>query len=224
MKAKTLNQPPPATRRILLVDDHPVMREGIARWIEREPGLEVCGEASNAAEGLQAVERLEPDLVVTDISLNSRSGLELIKDIRVLKPSLPVLVLSMHDEEVYAERAMRAGAQGYIMKEAGGESLLQAVRQVLAGQVYFSSKVAARLLAVMTGGKEGDSNSPFGKLTDREFEIFHLVGNGKSTREIARQLSISPKTVDAHRGNIKKKLGLASANELFRHAVRWVES
>lgn len=225
--ARSKSRPVPseaARRTILLVDDHPFMRAGLAQLIDRQPDLKVAGEAGSPAEALRELARTKVDLVLTDISMPGRSGVEFIKDLHSLHAGLPILVISMHDEELYAERVLRAGARGYIMKENGGESLLQAIRQVLAGQVYVSPRMAARVLAGMSGPKAGGSGSPFAQLTDREFEVFQLVGQGKSTREIAQQLNLSPKTVDVHRGNIKTKLGLKDATALIRHAVRWVET
>jgi len=225
-RSKARPAPPAADvrRTILLVDDHPFMRAGLAQLIDRQPDLKVAGEAGSPAEAVRELARTKVDLVLTDITMPGRSGVEFIKDLHSLHAGLPILVISMHDEELYAERVLRAGARGYIMKENGGESLLQAIRQVLAGQVYVSPRMAARVLAGMSGPKASGSSSPFGRLTDREFEIFQLVGQGKSTREIAQQLNLSPKTVDVHRGNIKTKLGLKDATALIRHAVRWVET
>jgi DNA-binding NarL/FixJ family response regulator len=218
--------PPPASARkkILLVDDHPFMRAGLAGLIDRQPDMMVCGEAGNPMEAFQALEKNHPDLVLTDLTMPGRSGLEFIKDLRAANPQLAILVVSMHDELVHAERALRAGARGYIMKEAGGENLLTALRQVLRGEVYVSPRMSARILEGLSGGKPRGSSSPIEKLTDREFEIFQLIGQGKSTRDIAAQLHLSPKTVDVHRANIKEKLGLTDVTSLIRHAVRWVET
>lgn len=214
----------PAKKSVLLVDDHPFMRAGLAGLIERQPDLCLAGEAGNPTEAFQAIERKNPDLVLTDLTMPGRSGLEFIKDLRALAAELPILVISMHDEVVHAERALRAGARGYIMKEAGGEALLTAIRQVLAGGIYVSPRMSARLLETFSGTKPRGSSSPIEKLTDREFEVFRLIGEGKSTRDIAAQLHLSPKTVDVHRANIKEKLGLSDATALIRHAVRWVET
>jgi DNA-binding NarL/FixJ family response regulator len=211
-------------RRILLVDDHPFMRAGLAQLIDRQPDLMVCGEAGNPAEAFQQVAITKPDLVLTDLTMPGRSGLEFIKDLLATTSTVAVLVISMHDEAVYAERALRAGARGYIMKEAGGENLLAAIRQVLRGEVYVSPRMSARILEGLSGGRPRGSSSPIEKLSDREFEIFQLIGQGKSTRDIAAQLHLSPKTVDVHRSNIKEKLELKDATALIRHAVRWVET
>jgi DNA-binding NarL/FixJ family response regulator len=216
--------PAPDRRRILLVDDHPFMRAGLAQLIDRQPDVCICGEAGNPSEAMQAMQKLKPDLVLSDLTMPGRSGLEFIKDLIAVEPKLNVLVVSMHDEVVYAERALRAGARGYIMKEAGGENLLAAIRQVLRGEVYVSPKLSARILESMSGAKPRGSSSPIAELTDREFEVFQLIGQGKSTRDIAAQLHLSSKTVDVHRGHIKEKLGLTDTTALIRHAVRWVET
>lgn len=222
--AKAGPSAPPVRRRILLVDDHPLMRAGLSMILGRQPDLEVCCEASSPSEALALMAREAPELVVTDLTMPGRSGVEFIKDLLSLHPDLPVLVVSMHDELIYAERVLRAGARGYVMKEAGGEALLNAVRQVLQGRVYVSERMSATLLDALTGRRPRGSTSPIEKLSDREFEIFQLIGQGCTTREVAERLGLSPKTVDVHRGHIKEKLELANATELVRHAVRWVES
>jgi DNA-binding NarL/FixJ family response regulator len=215
----------PAGRRgILLVDDHPFMRAGLGQLIDRQPDLRVCGEAGNPTEAFQALGREKPDLVLTDLTMPGRSGLEFIKDLRAAYPEISILVISMHDEVVYAERAIRAGARGYIMKEAGGENLLAAIRQVLRGEVYVSPRMSARILEGLSAQRPRGSHSPIEKLTDREFEVFQLIGQGKSTRDIAEQLHLSPKTVDVHRSNLREKLELKDVTALIRHAVRWVET
>ncbi len=217
--------PAPASRkRILLVDDHPMMRAGLAQLINKQPDLEVSCEAGDPAEAFQRLAQSRADLVLTDLTMPGRNGLEFIKDLLALRPELPILVVSMHDEMIYAERMLRAGARGYIMKEAGGENLLLAIRQVLGGQVYVSPKMSAKILDNLSGRKPRGSSSPIEKLSDREFEIFQLIGQGKSTKDIARQLNLSSKTVDVHRGHIKEKLELKDATSLVRHAVRWVET
>ena len=216
--------PAAARRRVLLIDDHPFMRAGLAQLIERQPDLAVCGEAGNPAEALQAIAKTKPDLILTDLTMPGRSGLEFVKDLIATERGLAVLVISMHDEVVYAERALRAGARGYIMKEAGGEALLVAMRQVLRGEVYVSPRMSERILEGLSARKPRGSTSPIEKLTDREFEVFQLIGQGKSTRDIAEQLHLSSKTVDVHRSHIKEKLELKDATALIRHAVRWVET
>jgi DNA-binding NarL/FixJ family response regulator len=213
-----------ARRKVLVVDDHPMTRAGVVQLIDKQPDLQVCSEAGNPAEALNAISQHYPDLLVTDMTMPGRSGVEFIKDVLALHPNLSILILSMHDEVIYAERALRAGARGYIMKEAGGENLLAAIRHVLSGQVYVSPKMSAKILENLSGRKPRGSSSPIEKLSDREFEIFQLIGQGKSTREIAHQLNLSSKTVDVHRGHIKEKLELKDATSLVRHAVRWVET
>jgi len=208
----------------MLVDDHPMTRAGLAQLISKQPDLQVFCEAGDAAEAFQGLSKLKPDLILTDITMPGRNGLEFIKDILALYKGLPILVVSMHDELIYAERVLRAGARGYIMKEAGGEKLLVAIRRVLSGQVYVSERMSATLLDALTGHRPRGSGSAIEKLTDREFEVFQLIGQGKSTRDIAAQLHLSQKTVDVHRGHIKQKLELKDATSLVRHAVRWVES
>lgn len=211
-------------RRILLVDDHPMTREGLSANINRQPDLEVSGEASSPAEAMSLLPKCRPDLLVTDLTMPGRSGVEFIKDVHAMLPDLPILVLSMHDEMLYAERALRAGARGYLMKDAGSAKLLEAIRHVLSGQSFVSPAMSARLLDAVTGRRPRGSTSPIEKLSDREFEVFQLLGSGKSTKEAASALNLSPKTVDVHRGRIKEKLQLKDASSLIHHAVRWVET
>jgi len=198
------------------------MREGIATWINHDPDLEVCGEAASAPEAFEGAGKLKPDLVLCDITLGGRNGLELVKDIKALHPDLPVVMLSMHDESVYALRAVRAGASGYVMKKAGGAEVVAAIKMVLAGGTAFSPGVAKQLLDDYTGRARG-RQSPLAALTDREFEVLQLLGEGKTNREIATQLHLSPKTVEVHRVNIRNKLKLKSTPELIRYAVHYTE-
>ena len=214
-------KPAPA-KRILLVDDHPLLRAGLVGLIHGQPDLTVCREASTAAEALDAIERCVPDLVVTDLAMPGKGGLELIKDLNALYPDVPVLVLSMQDELLHAERVLRAGGRGYLMKEAGAEKMLEAIRRVLAGEIFVSQRMSARIMDLFSGRRA--HNSPVQILTDREFEVFQLIGQGRTTKDIALELHLSSKTVDAHRGHIKAKLGLFDAAGLVRHAVRWVET
>src|SRR5580765_6308408 len=193
-------------KQILVVDDHPMTRAGLVQLITRQADLEVCSEAGNPVEGFSELAKRKPDLVLTDITMPGRSGIEFIKDLLAVHPELPILVVSMHDELIYAERVLRAGARGYVMKEAGGENLLAAIRHVLSGQVYVSPKMSAKILDNLSSRKPRGSTSPIEKLSDREFEVFQLIGRGHSTREIAKQLHLSPKTVDVHRSHIKEKL------------------
>ena len=211
-------------KRILIVDDHPMMRQGLAQLISVESDLTICAEAESAEAALNVVGKLKPDLVLADISLPGKNGLELIKDFQAIQPGLPVLVISMHDESLYAERVLRAGGRGYIMKQEGGKKLMLALRQVLAGKIYVSEKISADILEMFSGRRAGAEGSPVEKLTDREFEVFQHIGQGKGTREIAEKLHLSVKTVEVHRANIKAKLKLNSASELVHFAVRWSES
>lgn len=207
--------------RILIVDDHPITRYGLAQLIGREPDLQVCGEAEDARHAMAALKSARPNLVLADVTMPGRSGLELIKDLQALQPDLPVLVMSMHDETLYAERVLRAGARGYIMKSEGGEKLLGAIRQVLQGHLYVSKPMANLLLGGLVKRRPGVAEAGLAALTDREFEIFQVIGQGHSAREISRRLGISVKTVATHRMHIIQKLRLDTSGELARHAARW---
>jgi DNA-binding NarL/FixJ family response regulator len=209
-------------RRVLLVDDHPVLCEGLAQRINEEPDLEVCGQARDAHTALNAIEKLRPDIAVVDISLGEGSGVELVKDIKVRFPSLPSLILSMHDEALYAERSLHAGAKGYVMKQEETGILLHAIRQVLQGQVYLSEKVKNAIVNRLGGNQpEGKVTSVAYKLSDRELEVFQLIGDGYATHEIAQRLHLSIKTVASHREHIKQKLNLRTGEELARYAIHW---
>ncbi len=201
-----------------------MMRQGLAQLINNEPDLVACGEAEGAQQALELVAGAPPDLVLVDISLPDKHGLELIKDIQALHPGLPVLVVSMHDESLYAERVLRAGGRGYIMKQEGGKKMMLAIRTVLSGQIYVSEQMSARILEIFSGRRSDVSRSSIEKLTDREFEVFQLIGQGKGTRQIAEALHLSVKTVEVHRLHIKEKLELQDATSLVRYAVRWVET
>ncbi len=211
-------------RTVLIVDDHPMMRHGLSQLISNEPDLAACGEAEDAHQALEFLATQTPDLVLADISLPDKHGLELIKDIQVLQPNLPVLVVSMHDESLYAERVLRAGGRGYIMKQEGGKKMIHAIRTVLNGQIYVSEKMSAKILEIFSGRRSESSRSPVERLTDREFEVFQMIGLGKGTRQIAEALHLSVKTVEVHRLHIKEKLELTDAPSLVRYAVRWVEA
>jgi DNA-binding NarL/FixJ family response regulator len=210
--------------KIVIVDDHPMMRQGLVQLIDNETDLSVSGEAETAEQAISVISDSAPDLVLADISLTGKSGIELIKDIQALRPGLPVLVISMHDESIYAERVLRAGGRGYIMKQEGGKQIMQAIRHVLGGQIYVSPKMSGKILEIFSGRRADSSASPVERLTDREFEVFQLIGHGKGTRQIAEQLHLSVKTVEVHRQHIKEKLKLTDAPSLARYAVQWVES
>ena len=218
------SKPQDTRKKILLVDDHPMMRIGVTTLINAEPDLSVVGQANTAEQALTEIPRCQPDVVVTDMTMPGKGGLEFIKDVKALYPELPVLVVSMHDEMLHAERALRAGARGYLMKEAGGEKLLEAIRKVLSGQPYVSERMATKIFDVFSGRGPGSQASPIEKLTDREFEVLQLIGQGLTTKAIAQRLNLSSKTVDVHREHLKEKLQLENATSLIRYAVRWVES
>lgn len=211
-----------AKTRVLVIDDHPIIRKGLTELIDAESDMEVCGQAEDTVAGLQAVATLSPDVAVVDLSLRHGDGLDLIRDIRAQFPDLPVLVLSMRDESLYAERALGAGAQGYIMKEAATTNVVGALRTVLAGQVYLSSKMSARLLGKFVGGRTDDA-PPLAKLSNRELQVFERIGRGQGTRDIAEALHLSVKTIETYRANIKEKLQLTGAAELVQHAVQWFQ-
>jgi DNA-binding NarL/FixJ family response regulator len=211
-------------KRLLLVDDHPIVLHGLAQLIRAEKDLDVCGQAGSAAEGLQAIGKLKPDLVVADLTLPDKHGLEFIKDVQAMHPGVLILVLSMHDEALYAERILRAGARGYVMKETAAEALIIAARKVLGGGIYLSDRMAGQMLELVAGQGKQASASPLDRLTDRELEVLQLIGQGRATRHIAKQLHISARTVDAHRAHIKDKLQLEDGPALVRYAVRWMES
>ena len=221
-KLPAKKNPAPPAKRVLIVDDHPFLRMGLTESLAREPGLSVCGACGTAEEALMAIEKLAPDVIVADLNLPGKSGLELIKDLFILRPGLPVIVLSMHDEEIYAERCLRAGGRGYLMKSDGPEKLAGAIRHVLAGGVHVSAKTSARIVENFSGRRNREKHSPLGGLTDREFEIFQWLGRGLTTQEIADRLHISAKTVETHRMHLKTKLVLGTAPELTAYAARWV--
>jgi DNA-binding NarL/FixJ family response regulator len=213
-------------RRIFIVDDHPLVREWLANLINQQPDLEVCGEAENAADALSGIASTKPELAIIDIALNAASGLELIKDIRIQYPSVAPLVLSMHEEELYAERAMRAGARGYVRKRETSKNILAAMQRVLEGGIYVSEKLSNAMALKFLEGHEavGVAQSRVGQLSDRELEVFQLLGKGRSTSEIADQLHLSLKTVQAYCVRAKEKLGVTTASELLREAILWEES
>ena len=210
--------------RILLVDDHPLMRKGLAMTLGAEPGLDVVGQAADAEEGIRLVGELSPDLVVTDVSLPGMNGIELVKHLAAVAPEVRTLVVSRHDEALYGERAVRAGARGYVSKLEADEKIVEAVQTVLRGGIVLSDALKDRLLfGVASGAKADPMASPLEALSDRELEVFEMTGHGRPTKEIAERLHLSVKTVESYRARIKTKLGLESGTELLQHAVRWVE-
>lgn len=212
-----------AKKKVVVVDDHPIVRKGVRALLSQEADLTVCGEAESLGEALTVIAQTKPDVVIVDISLRGSDGLELIKSIRYRDSKLPILVMSMYDETLYAERVLRAGGNGYIMKEAVDGNIVRAVRTILAGDVYVSDAVHRRLFRSLAGGAKGGA-SPVEQLSDRELEVYRLIGMGKGTREIAQQLSLSVKTIETYRAHIKEKLGLETASALTQAAVQWVSS
>jgi DNA-binding NarL/FixJ family response regulator len=210
-----------ARSTIFIVDDHPIVRQGLALLINREPDLAVCGDAEEAGTALRRIEELKPDLIVVDVSLNGPDGLDLLKDIRARDSNLPVLILSMLDESLYAERALRAGANGYIMKQEATDRVLVAIRRILDGEIYLSDRMSNRMLQRFAGGAGLEQRSPVANLTDRELEVFRLIGEGHATRQIAQELHISVKTVESYQAHIKDKLSLKNARELVQRAIQW---
>jgi DNA-binding NarL/FixJ family response regulator len=215
---------PLAKRRVLVVDDHPMTIEGLTAIINRQADLVVCCQAGNPAKAMAALSKLNPDLMVTDITMPGRSGIEFIKDVHAILPDLPILVLSMHDEMLYAERTLRAGARGYLMKDVGGEELLKAIGRVLEGHVYLSPAMTEILLDVIPGRHSVAADSVTAQLTDREFQVFQCLGHGMASREIGAQLHMSVKTVETHRRHVREKLNLNTGPELIKFAVRWGSS
>jgi DNA-binding NarL/FixJ family response regulator len=209
---------------VLVVDDHPIVRQGLSQLINQEPDLMVCGQAEDARTALDAIDPSQPDILIVDVSLDGPDGIELLKTIRANDSRLPVLILSMHDESLYAERALRAGANGYIMKQEATERVLVAIRQILGGEVYVSERMAKKMVQQFIGGSGVSRRSIIDELTDRELEVFRLIGQGHGTRQIAEELHLSVKTVESYYAHIKEKLFLKNARELVQHAVQWVES
>ncbi len=207
--------------RVFIVDDHPIVRQGIALLIDQEPDLEVCGEAEEAGTALAAIAASRPDVVVLDISLPGPDGIDFLKTLRATDPTLPVLVLSMHDESVYAERAIRAGANGYIMKQEATENVLVALRRILSHEMYVSDRIASAMLRQLAAGTGGSVKAPIERLSDRELEVFRLIGGGHGTRKIADELHLSVKTVESYQAHIKEKLALQSSRDLVQRAIEW---
>jgi DNA-binding NarL/FixJ family response regulator len=229
MKTETALRPPKDAARssgkhcVLLVDDHVILRQGLAQIINQEPDLFVCAEAADSSQAFEAIERLKPDVVLLDISLPGMNGIEFLKNLRARYPDLPAVVLSMHDESLYAERALRAGALGYVRKRESSEEVLAAIRSALKGEYHVTSKVGGSLFRKFLGKRLEDPSSPVSALSDRELEVFELIGRGRRRSDIANELHVSLKTVDSHREHIKEKLGLSNAAEMTKFAVQWVE-
>jgi DNA-binding NarL/FixJ family response regulator len=223
MKKKQGAQPkPPRKHRVLIIDDHVMVREGVAQIIEQADDLTVCCTASTANEGLEAVRKHKPGLVVVDITLPGKNGVEFIKDARALQPDLLILAMSMHDESLYAERVLRAGGRGYIRKQEGGDKLIEAMRRVLRGEIAVSEKITGRVLEMFSGRKT--MSSSLEGLSDRELEVFQLIGRGLTMKQIGDELHLSPKTIEVHRAHIREKLKVTSAAELVAYAARWSET
>jgi DNA-binding NarL/FixJ family response regulator len=210
--------------KIFLVDDHPLVREWLTNLIQQQPDLLVCGEAEDAPAALREISIAKPEVAIVDISLKQGSGIELIKNLKVIEPGVAIIVLSMHDERLYAERALRAGARGYIMKRETAKKVITAIRQVLAGKIYMSENLSAAFAEKFVDGRLPASGSLVEKLSDRELEVFQLLGKGYETRRVAEMMNVSMKTVQAHCAHIKEKLKLTNAAELLREAVRWQEN
>lgn len=224
MSQQDQQDPVVAKTNVLIVDDHPIVRQGLRGFIDQEADLEVCGEADDARAAMEAIKQLEPDLAIVDISLKETSGLELIKDIKARYPEVLVLALSMHDESLYAERVLRAGGRGYITKHQATDHIILAIRTVLAGEVYVSDRMKQRIMGKLVGDRHDVGAKAIDRLSDRELEVFELIGRGQSTRQIAEKLFLSVKTIETYRQHIKTKLGLADAAELLQYAIRWVIS
>jgi len=213
-----------AKRRIFLVDDHPITRQGVVVLINQEADLEVCGEADSAPKAFDLLQKSKADLAVVDISLKTTSGIELTKNLKVLLPDLPVLIMSMHDESLYAERALRAGAKGYVMKQEASDNILIAIRRILDGELYLSDKMKEKMLHRLVHNRKDEVVFSIDTLSDREMEVFQLIGNGFSTRQIATKLNLSVKTIDSYREHLKLKLHIEKGADLVRHAIQWVKS
>ncbi len=210
-----------SARRVLIVDDHPIVRQGLRRMIDPESDLVVCGEAQSEREARAAIRELDPDVVIVDISLVQGDGLELVRDVHAQRPDLPMLVLSMHDETIYAGRLLAAGASGYIMKHAASEQLLCALRRVLDGQTYVSEALTNKLPSADGPARASATNDPIGRLSNRELQVLNLIGRGHSSREAAEMLGVSIKTVESHRQSLKRKLNLLSNVQLLQYSINW---
>jgi len=227
-RARSTNKNPkcdlPDAKRIVIVDDHPLFRKGLEQLIHSDGAFAVCGEAGNASEAMDVIRKLNPDLAIVDLSLPGANGIELIKNIRAEFSKLPILVLSMHDESLYALRALRAGAEGYVMKHEAMANVVQAIREVFNGRPYLSPAMAAQVITKFAHRESEDEPDAVERLSDRELEILELIGKGREVREIANRLHLSPKTVETHRAHIKEKLQLKNAREVVRFAVQWIDA
>jgi DNA-binding NarL/FixJ family response regulator len=212
----------PVRNRILVVDDHPIVRQGLAQFINQERDMTVCAEASDGFEAMTAIEQSSPDLVIVDIQMEGLNGMDLVRNLKAQYPDLPVIMLSMHDESLYAERALRAGARGYVMKQEDPRNVILAIRRVLQGEVYVSDQAASKILKLLSGGS--DTASPVDRLSNRELEVLRMIGEGYRTRHIAEKLTLSAKTVESYKARLKQKLVLKDAAELSRYAAEWVKS
>ena len=221
---KSESTPETEEKAILVVDDHPLLRRGLAALITGEPGLWVCGEASTCQGAFQAIEKHRPDLAIVDLGLEAGDGMDLVKDLKIRHPEIPALVLSLNDESIYAERAIKAGARGYLSKQQLDDTVLIAIRRVLGGEIFLSEKMTARFAQKFLGGFDLKENSPLSALTDRQLEVFRLIGRGYGTREIAERLTLSIKTIESHRENLKQKLTIKSSAALVQSATRWVDT
>jgi DNA-binding NarL/FixJ family response regulator len=215
-----MSEPEIEKSRILVVDDHPLFREGLRQMIERDPELTVCGEAADAAEAMKAIPQYNPDMVIVDISLGGTSGIDLIKTIKAEYDDLPLLVVSMHDESLYAERALRAGAMGYVMKHEPGKNVKAAIHKVLGGEIYLSEKMSSSVISKFMRGRPEHPASPIETLSDRELEVFRMLGQGKGTRQIAQDINVTVATVNSFRNRIKEKLHLKTSTEVMLHAIQ----
>lgn len=209
--------------RVFIVDDHPLVRQGLAQIIDSQDDLELCGEAEDSSSAMRGIETARPDVLIVDISLQGNNGLELIKNVKAIHDNLPILVFSMHDESIYAQRALRAGAKAYVMKKESSEKIVEAIKRILKGEIYVSARVADQVLHQIVNGPSNVATSPVDRLTDRELEVVQLIGRGLSTREIAESLNLSVKTIESHRAHVKEKLNLRNATELVQFSVQWVD-
>ncbi len=224
MEQKRLHRQEIPKKKIMIVDDHPILRKGLSMLINQEADLSVQGEAEDARKALEMIDRIKPDMVIVDISLPGVDGVELLKNIKLRYGDLPTLVVSMHDESLFAERALRAGARGYVMKQEAVDKVLIAIRHVLSGEIFVSNKIATKMLEKFVDGDTKTAASPVALLSDRELTVLHLIGQGFGTRQIAEKLHLSVKTVESYRSHIKEKLRLNTATDLMKYAIQWAQS